>query len=148
MLGGNGGRERSRVHMMDFDFAMVLGFLLVSVTFIGLTLVAGRFVRPRLPDAEKSSTYECGERPIGSAWFNFNPRFYVMALVFLVFDVEIALTFPAAVVVRSWVAQGRGALAVVEIGSFLAVLLIALVYVWGKGDLDWMRDSAAQGDDR
>jgi NADH-quinone oxidoreductase subunit A len=63
-----------------------------------------------------------------------------MALVFIIFDVEIALTFPAAAVVRDWIANGRAWFAVVEIGAFLLVLLLALAYVWGKGDLDWIRD--------
>jgi NADH-quinone oxidoreductase subunit A len=133
--------------MVVFDFATVLAFLLVSIGFVAASMTAGYFVRPRLPDAEKSSTYECGERPIGSAWFNFNPRFYVMALVFIVFDAEIALTFPAAVVVRRWVHEGRGAFAVLEIGAFLAVLMIALAYVWGKGDLDWVRHISDPSDD-
>jgi NADH-quinone oxidoreductase subunit A len=133
--------------MAGIDFAMVLVFLVVSFAFIAASLAVGHFVRPHLPDPEKSTTYECGERPIGSAWFNFNPRFYVMALIFIVFDAEIAVTFPAAVVVRRWVETGRGGFAVFEIGVFLAVLLVALAYVWGKGDLDWVRLLSDPSDD-
>jgi NADH-quinone oxidoreductase subunit A len=133
--------------MVQFDLAMVLAFLLVSVSFVAAGLLAGHFVRPHIPDPDKSSVYDCGERPIGSAWFNFNPRFYVMALVFIVFDAELALTFPAAVVVRRWVQDGRGAFAVLEVGAFLAVLLVALAYVWGKGDLDWVRTISDSSDD-
>jgi NADH-quinone oxidoreductase subunit A len=133
--------------MVQFDFAMVLVFLLTSIVFVGAALAAGYFVRPRLPDRDKSSVYDCGERPIGNAWFNFNPRFYVIALVFIIFDAEIALTFPAAVVVRRWVQQGRGSFAVLEIGAFLAVLMVALAYVWGKGDLDWVRQISDSSDD-
>lgn len=133
--------------MVQFDLAMVLAFLLVSVSFVAAGLLAGHFVRPHIPDPDKSSVYDCGERPIGTAWFNFNPRFYVMALVFIVFDAELALTFPAAVVVRRWVQDGRGAFAVLEVGAFLAVLLVALAYVWGKGDLDWVRQISDSSDD-
>lgn len=133
---------------MLFDFATVLVFLFVAAAFVGGALVAGRFVRPRLPDPEKATVYECGERPIGSAWFNFNPRFYTMALVFIVFDVEIALTYPVAVVVRDWVRDGKALLAVVEIVLFLAVLIAALAYVWGKGHLDWARDVDGPEGDR
>ncbi len=56
-----------------------------------------RLVGPRIPNAEKATIYECGERPIGAAWFNFNPRFYLVALVFVIFEVDIALTFPVVV---------------------------------------------------
>ena len=125
---------------MLLQFATVLIALLVSAGFVWGSLLAGRFVRPRVADPEKGTTYECGERPIGGAWVNFNPRFYVMALIFIVFDVEIALTVPAAVVARDMVEAGRAWLPVIEIGLFIVVLVIALGYVWGKGDLDWIRD--------
>ena len=132
---------------MYFDFLVVLVFLLVGAAFVGLSLVAGRFVRPKLPDPLKAMAYECGERPIGNAWFNFNPRFYLIALVFIVFDVEIALTYPVAVTVRRWIDEGRAWAAVVEIVLFLGVLVAALAYVWSKGDLDWVRDLSGPEDD-
>jgi NADH-quinone oxidoreductase subunit A len=133
---------------VQFDFATILVFLLVGAGFVFAALLVGRFVRPNLPDAEKASPYECGERPIGTGWFNFNPRFYLMALVFIVFDVEIALTFPVAVVVRDWIDQGRGLVAVLEIVLFLVVLIAALAYVWGKGHLEWVRDVEVPDSDR
>jgi len=125
---------------VGFEFVVVLLFLVVSAVTVGLALWIGRFLRPHLPDAEKASIYECGERPIGIAWFNFNPRFYLFALIFIVFDAEIALTYPAAAVVRRWIAAGRAWVAVLEIVLFLAILVAALAYVWGKGELDWNRD--------
>jgi NADH-quinone oxidoreductase subunit A len=109
---------------------------------VGLALWLGRFLRPRIPDPQKEQIYECGERPIGSAWFNFNPRFYLFALVFIVFDAEIALTYPVAAVVRDWIARGHGTIAVLEIVLFLLILVAALAYVWGKGELDWSRELA------
>ncbi|MBI5502034.1 MAG: NADH-quinone oxidoreductase subunit A [Deltaproteobacteria bacterium] len=132
---------------MQFDFATVLVFLLVGAGFVFIALFVGRFLRPNLPDPQKASVYECGERAIGSGWFNFNPRFYLMALVFIVFDVEVALTFPVAVVVRDWIARGDALVAVVEIALFLLVLAAALAYVWGKGHLDWVRDIEGPGDE-
>jgi NADH-quinone oxidoreductase subunit A len=125
---------------MQFDFAVVIIFLAAAFAIVGIALLLGRFVRPSNPDAIKSQTYECGEQPIGSGWFNFNPRFYQLALLFLVFDVEIALTWPVAVVARRWIAEGRGGLAVIEILLFLAILVAALAFLWGRGDLDWVRD--------
>lgn len=125
---------------MQFDFAVVAIFLVAALAIVGIAMFLGRFVRPSLPDATKAQTYECGERPIGSGWFNFNPRFYQLALLFLVFDVEIALTWPVAVVARRWIAEGNGWLAVIEIVLFLAFLLVALAFLWGRGDLDWVRD--------
>lgn len=127
---------------MGFEFVVVLLFLTVSAVIVGLALWLGRYLRPSLPDAQKSSIYECGERPIGSAWFNFNPRFYLFALIFIVFDAEIALTYPVAAVAKKWIAEGRGGLVVVEIVLFLAILMAALAYIWGKGELDWNRELA------
>ena len=95
---------------MQFQFTVVLIFLTVSAVTVGLALWIGRFLRPRIPDPQKEQIYECGERPIGSAWFNFNPRFYLFALVFIVFDAEIALTYPVAAVVREWIARETGGL--------------------------------------
>jgi NADH-quinone oxidoreductase subunit A len=132
---------------MLFEFATVAVALLVSAAFVWVSLFAGSFLRPRVPEPEKDTTYECGERPIGGAWVNFNPRFYVMALIFIVFDVEIALTVPAAVVTRSLIEAGNAWLPVIEIGLFLVILVVALGYVWGKGDLDWIRDLARSEED-
>jgi NADH-quinone oxidoreductase subunit A len=125
---------------VHFDFAVVLVFFLVGAAFMGGSLLLSRLLRPHLPDPLKSTVYECGERPIGGGWFNFNPRFYLIALVFLVFDVEIALSFPVAVVLRDWVLSGRATTALVEFGLFIGVLGAALAYVWRRGDLEWERN--------
>src|SRR5271157_2220305 len=76
----------------------LLLFLVVGVGFIFVHLVAGKLVRPARPDAEKMTIYECGEPTIGSAWIQFDLRFYVVALLFVIFDVEVAFFFPWAVV--------------------------------------------------
>jgi len=125
---------------MGFNLATVLGFLAVSGVALLVFLLFGKLIRPRNPDPIKSSTYECGEKPIGPAWFNFNNRFYVIALIFVVFDVEIALVVPAVVVFRKLLAEGQGLLAFIEIFFFLSILLVALIYVWARRDLTWVRD--------
>lgn len=133
---------------MLFQFATVLIFLAGAAAFVLAVLVIGAFVRPKLPNPEKSSTYECGERPIGEAWFNFNPRFYIIGLIFIIFEVEIALTFPVAAVYKDWVLGHRMAAALVEILLFLVVLAVALVYVWRKGDLEWLKKLEPRPQDR
>ncbi len=134
--------EKTQVPAMSeygFGLVNVVTFLLLALLFVFGTLLFGRFVRPRRPAPEKSSVYECGERPVGKAWFNFNPRFYIVALIFVAFDVEIAFTFPVAAVFNSWVHSGGAMLAFAELAAFLVILIIGLAYVWRKGDLDWLK---------
>ena len=127
---------------MGFDFGAVLVFAIVAVGFAlgGITL--SRLVGPRIPNAEKATIYECGERPVGVAWFNFNPRFYLVALVFVIFEVEIALTFPVVAVYRSWVEQGPlfAWAAFGELLAFTLVLVVGLAWVWAHGDLEWVKN--------
>ncbi|NOZ86975.1 MAG: NAD(P)H-quinone oxidoreductase subunit 3 [Deltaproteobacteria bacterium] len=125
---------------MGYDFGTVLIFLIIAALFVGVSLVFGALVRPKRNEPDKATIYECGERPIGTARFNFNPRFYVIALVFIIFDVEIALTYPVAVVFKGWLKEGMGGIAFVEILTFIAILAAALAYIWGKGNLEWMRE--------
>ena len=83
--------------MTGLVFSLVL-FLVIGFGFILVHLVAGKFIRPAKPDAEKLTIYECGEPTIGSAWVQFDLRYYVVALLFVIFDVEVAFFFPWAVV--------------------------------------------------
>jgi NADH-quinone oxidoreductase subunit A len=124
---------------MYFDTANILLFAALAVFTVFIMLVITKLVRPSTPSAAKNSTYECAEPPLSPAWFNFNPRFYIVALIFLIFDVEVAFTYPVAVVFRRWVQQGNGALAFIELALFIGVLLVGLAYVWVKGDLEWIR---------
>ena len=126
---------------MGFEFGAVLVFAMVAVGFAlgGITL--SRILGPRFPNPEKASIYECGERPIGVAWFNFNPRFYLVALVFVIFEVDIALTFPVVAVYREW-AQASASMAwiaFVELFLFTAILVVGLAWVWAHGDLEWVK---------
>jgi len=131
---------------LAFDFANVLVFALVSIIFVFAMLGAGWLVRPKAPTRAKSEIYECGEKPIGSAWFNFNPRFYIIALAFVIFEVEIALMLPVVVVYKRFVREGLGAQAFVEILLFIAILAVGLAWVWAKGDLDWIKKLVTPAD--
>jgi len=124
---------------MYFDFANVLVFVALAFVLCGLMLGLGLLLRPSNPNPNKLSTYECGEPPSGPAWINFNIRFYLIALVFVIFDVELAFIYPVAAVFREWVARGQGAFALMEIVVFIGILAIGLVYVWVKGDLEWLK---------
>jgi NADH-quinone oxidoreductase subunit A len=124
---------------VPFHFANVVLFALTAIGFVFLSLLGGRFLRPHHPTAEKEMIYECGEKPIGHAWYNFNPRFYLIALVFVIFEVEIAFMYPVAAIYRWLVQNGMGLLAFAEIGLFVAILAVGLAYVWAMGDLEWVK---------
>jgi len=126
----------SSVPSSDFlsAYSGILVFLAVVVGFLAVNLVLWWIIRPSRFSEEKLTTYECGENPVGSAWVQFNIRFYVFALIFLVFDVEAVFLLPWAVVFRK-----LGLLAFVEGLVFLLILAVALAYVWRKGDLEWVR---------
>ncbi len=119
---------------MLFNFANVLVFLVVGCVFVVLNTTLSRLLHTKLFTEEKFIPYECGEDPIGDTRVKFNTRFYVIALIFLIFDVEIVFLFPWAVVFRE-----IGLLAFVEMLVFIAILLVGLAYVWAKGDLEWIR---------
>ena len=129
---------------MYFDFANVLVFFLLAFVLCGLMLGLGLLLRPANPSLAKLSTYECGEPPSGPAWINFNIRFYLIALVFVIFDVELAFVYPVAAVYREWIARGQGAFALAEIAVFIGILAVGLVYVWRKGDLEWLKRIPAE----
>ncbi|MCE2487497.1 MAG: NADH-quinone oxidoreductase subunit A [Desulfurellaceae bacterium] len=102
-------------------------------------MILGSFLRPHNPEAKKLTTYECGELPTGGAWINFNIRFYLIALVFVIFDIEVAFIYPVAVAFREFVLAGNGLFAMTEIFLFLGILAVGLVYVWKKRDLEWIK---------
>ena len=112
----------------------ILAFLLVVVGFLVVNLLVWKVIRPSRFSEEKLTTYECGENPQGSAWVQFNIRFYVFALIFIIFDVEAVFLLPWAVVFRELGPPGlhRGPGVHLHLGGGLA-------YVWKKGDLEWVR---------
>ena len=129
---------------MYFQFANVLVFFALAFVLCGLMLGLGMLLRPANPSRNKLSTYECGEPPSGPAWINFNIRFYLIALVFVIFDVELAFVYPVVTVFREWIRNGQGAFALAEIALFIGILAVGLVYVWVKGDLEWLKRLPAE----
>ncbi len=126
---------------MGFEFGAVAAFAVMAIAFAFGGITLGQVAGPKLPSPEKSTIYECGEVPIGSAWFNFNPRFYLIALVFVIFEVEIALTFPVVAVYKDWIAHGMGLglVAQGELLLFTGILVLGLAWVWVHGDLEWVK---------
>jgi len=132
------GQEKT----MLVEYATVLVFIVLGAVTVAVMLGLSRWLAPSAPSAVKSSTYECGEIPYGSSWVQFNIRFYVVALIFIIFDVEVALLYPWAVVF-----QRLGWLAFIEAFVFIVILLAGLAYLWKEGDLEWVRslqDSSAE----
>ena len=114
------------------SFASVGVFIILGVVFVIVTLMIARLIRPHRPSDAKLASYECGEQPVGSAWIQYNPRFYIFALLFVIFDVEVIFLFPWAVAYKS-----LGVFALVEMLIFIGILLIGLIWAWKKGVLKW-----------
>lgn len=130
---------------MYFDYLNILVFFAVGLGFVFVNLLVASVIRPQRATDEGLETYECGEETIGDAWIQFDIRYYTVALVYVVFAVEIAFLFPWAIVVQDALAGtgaaaglGIGAFAIVEGFLFIAILFLGLAYVWAKGDLDWV----------
>jgi NADH-quinone oxidoreductase subunit A len=128
---------------MGFQYANVLFGLLFGVAFVLLNVaVLSRILAPRIKDPAKETTYECGEPAVGSAWVRFDMRFYTVALVFLIFEVEVAFLFPWAAVFHHFSKIG-GLFAFLEVFVFVAILGVGLVYCWAKGDLEWVKSTSS-----
>ncbi|MDO8992303.1 MAG: NADH-quinone oxidoreductase subunit A, partial [Daejeonella sp.] len=125
------------------EFGKIFIYLIMGVLFVLFTFFMGKLVALKKPNPEKLASYECGEEPVGNSWIQFNSRFYVIALVFLLFDVELAFIFPWATVFSQQelinIDPYWGWLSLIEMFIFVGILLIGLVYVWKKGDLNWIR---------
>lgn len=125
-------------------FGEVLLFIIAGILFIGVTLFVSRLLRPNRPNTQKLSTYESGEEAISTAWTQFNIRFYIVALIFLLFEVEILFLFPWVTVFakKDLITQTNGLwgwFAVIEVVIFVAVLALGLAYAWVNGHLDWIK---------
>lgn len=141
---------------VDGNVSLVSALLIFTLAGIGMVLGAllfGSLLRTRLHHPEKDATYECGEPAIGSSWVQFDLRFYVVALVFVIFDVEIALFWPWAVVFGGGTlgADASGAAlhqvrvaAVWDMMFFFGVIVVGFLYLWRFGYLDWVRASTGQ----
>ncbi len=125
-------------------FGTVLLFFVGGIAFLLVTLLVGKILRPNRPTPEKQTTYESGEEPSGTAWGQFNIRFYVIALIFLLFEAELVFLFPWATVFgdEQLIEQTEGLWAkfsMIETFIFIGILLVGLAYVWAKGMLEWVR---------
>lgn len=125
------------------DFGTVFLFVIIGAVLLTVALLLAKLLSPSRPSKSKLSTYECGEEAEGSAWVKFNIRYYVIALVFIIFDVEILFLFPWAVVYKD-----LGWLAFIEMAIFLFILIVGLIYVWKKKDLDWVKYRVKYGEGR
>jgi NADH-quinone oxidoreductase subunit A len=114
------------------EFGRVLIFFIIGLVFVAVGLLTAWIIRPHRPYPSKLTTYECGETPVGDTRVRFNIRFYVVALIFLIFDVEVVFLFPWATVYKS-----LGWFAFIEMLVFLFILFVGYAYVWRKGDLTW-----------
>ncbi len=109
-------------------------FLAISIVFVAIALFMSKLVRPSNRTKEKLSTYECAEVPIGDARIHFNIQYYLIVIVFLIFDVEVLFLYPWAVQLKQ-----LGALGFFEMVVFIEVLIIALAYAWRKEALEWLQ---------
>jgi NADH-quinone oxidoreductase subunit A len=125
------------------EFGKIFIFLIAGFVLVGITLFLSKLLSPNKPNPEKLTSYECGEEPTGTAWIPFNTRFYVIALIFLLFDVEMVFIFPWATVYANAnliAADHRwGFFTLIEMFVFAGILILGLVYVWRKNDLDWIK---------
>jgi len=125
------------------EFGKILIFLITGIIMVCFAFFINRLIAPRKPNPEKLTSYECGEEPTGNAWLPFNSRFYVIALIFLLFDVEMVFIFPWAIVFGSHEMNDFeprwGKIALIEMFLFMGILILGLAYVWVKGDLEWIK---------
>lgn len=116
------------------EFGKIFIFFLTAILFVIAVVLVAKIIRPAKPTKEKLLIYECGEDTVGSPWVKFNIRFYVVALIFLIFDVEVVLLIPWAYVYKEF---GLGGFITGAI--FLFLLALGMVYEWRKGDLEWAK---------
>ncbi len=114
------------------SYIPILLFILVAISLPVVGLTVGRFLRPNRPSASKLSPYECGVDPEGDARERFSVRFYIIAILFVIFDVETVFLFPWAIIYDELALFGF-----IEMLIFLGILIVGYFYVWKKGALEW-----------
>ncbi len=121
---------------MPQDYTVVALWIVLGILFVAITLGISWLLRPYNPTPGKLTTYECGIDPVGQAWTQFFVRYYIFALIFVVFDIESVFLYPWAINLKP-APEGLGLFAFWEMVVFLGVLLIGLYYAWRKGVLKW-----------
>ena len=125
---------------METGFITVFWYIVISALTVPLMLGIGKLLRPKQRIIGDSAiAYECGEQPVGSPWIKFNIRFYVVAIVFIIFDVEMVAIFPVATLFKGAVASGSAGLVFAELFLFIGLLAAGLMYCWVRGDLEWVK---------
>ncbi len=120
------------------NYFPILVFILVGVTIGVLPILLGWLVAPNRPDSEKLSPYECGFEAFEDARMKFDVRYYLIAIIFILFDLEIAFLFPWAAIFKEIVeTQAIKTFGFVEMMVFVAILVVGYVYAWAKGALEW-----------
>lgn len=117
---------------MITDYGYVGLFFLFGIVFVASAFIVSWLLRPRAPSHAKSSAYECGETVKGNSWIQFNVHYYLIALIFVIFDVEVLFLAPWAVIFRQ-----LGFAVYLEMLVFIAILILGLIYAWKKGALNW-----------
>ncbi len=118
---------------MENPWMFIGVFIVIGAVFPGMPIMAARFLGPKKPNPIKRETYECGMETVGETWVQFKIQYYIFALVFLIFDVEIVFLFPWAVAF-----DALPFFAVFEGIIFIVILVGALAYAWRKGMLEWV----------
>ena len=130
-----------------FDYVPIAIMFLVAAGFGVSQLLVTQLIGPRKRTAVKLMPYECGKDPVGSARDRFSIKFYTVAVIFLLFDIEVLFIIPFAVAFKSLIAAGPavfGTVAFIEIMVFIATLLVGYIYVWKKGVFDWGLQARAE----
>ena len=119
------------------DYITVAVFLGVGALVVGGGMFASSLLRPNHPTPAKLETYECGIDPVGGGWSQTHIRYYIFALLFLIFDVEAVFIFPWAIQIEEFAASGMGGFILIEMVIFILILVLGLVYAIRKGVLRW-----------
>jgi NADH-quinone oxidoreductase subunit A len=122
---------------MITEFIPLAILFILAIVLAVLVVALGHLFGPRRPTERKSQPYESGMKPIGPGTRRISMRFYLVAVLFILFDIEIVFFLPWAVVLRSFVAQSLGIFAFIEMTIFIVVLLVGYVYAWKKGAMEW-----------
>ncbi|MCW5852740.1 MAG: NADH-quinone oxidoreductase subunit A [Anaerolineae bacterium] len=119
------------------EWSFVGVFLVIALAFPPLGLVTAWLLRPKRPGPIKKSTYECGLETVGDTWVQFKVQYYIYALIFVIFDIEIAFLLPWAVA-HMGLSAAQGILPLIEVVIFVGILVAGLMYAWRKGALEWI----------
>ncbi len=133
-----------------FDYAPIVMMFIVAIGFAGSQILVTQLIGPRKRTATKLMPYECGKDPVGSARDRFSIKFYTVAVIFLLFDIEVLFMIPFAVAFKTLIAQEQlsgiayGTIALIEILVFISTFIVGYIYVWKKGTFDWGIEARAE----